>query len=182
MNISKTFYPKSREEWRSWLLKNYKTEKDIWLVHYKKASGKYSLPYDDAVEEALCFGWIDSSVKGLDEDGRAQRYTPRREKSPISALNKERLRRLIKQGKVIPEILTKIQTELKMEFKFPKDILNEIKKDKQTWENFNKFPKYYQVIRIAFVEDARKRPEMFKQRLVYFLKMTAKNKRFGMMQ
>ncbi|HUD09567.1 MAG TPA: YdeI/OmpD-associated family protein [Patescibacteria group bacterium] len=182
MNIGKTFYPKSRKEWRSWLLKNYKTEKEIWLIHYNKASGKYSLPYDDAVEEAMCFGWIDSSVKKLDEDGRAQRYTPRREKSLISELNKERLRRLVKKKKVMPEILTKIQTELNKEFELPESILNEIKKDKQAWENFQKFPKHYQVIRIAFVEDARKRPEMFKQRLNYLLKMTSKNKKFGTLQ
>lgn len=182
MNIGKTFYPKNRKEWRAWLLKNYKTEKEIWLVHYRKISGKYSLPYDDAVEEAMCFGWIDSSVKKIDENARAQRYTPRREKSPISELNKERLRKLVEEKSVMPEILEKIKPELDAEYEFPKDILDELKKDENAWKNFKKFPKYYQVIRVAFVEGARKRPDMFKQRLAYFLKMTSNNKKFGTMQ
>ncbi len=62
MQITKTLYIKTRSEWRNWLRKNYKTEKEIWLVFYNKDSGKPRLPYDDAVEEALCFGWIDSII------------------------------------------------------------------------------------------------------------------------
>jgi uncharacterized protein YdeI (YjbR/CyaY-like superfamily) len=182
MNLGKTLTVKSRSEWRQWLLKNHEKEKEIWLVHYKKDSGKWTISYDEALEEALCFGWIDSTVKKVDEDSRAQRYTPRRNGSPISELNKERARRLIAQGKMTNSGLAKIEKFMEQKFVLPKDILKEIKKDKKAWENFLNLPDYYKTIRIAFIEDAKKRPEMFKQRLLYFIKMTSKNKRFGMLK
>jgi len=67
MKITKTFYVTSRKDWRNWLKKNYKTETEIWLVYPRKATGKPRIEYNDAVEEALCFGWIDSTAKKLDE-------------------------------------------------------------------------------------------------------------------
>lgn len=179
MNIGKTLYATRREQWREWLEKNYDKEKEIWLVQYTKASGKPSLEYYDALDEALCFGWIDSIVKKVDEYGRAQRYSPRRIGSPISELNKHKLRRLIKQGKVIDTVRAQCKDELLKEFVFPKDVLDEIKKDKSAWQNFLKFPKHYKVIRIAFIEGARKRPEEFERRLNNFIKMTSQNKMFG---
>ena len=68
MEISKIIYVTKRKEWRAWLAKNHKKEKEIWLVYYRKASGKPRIPYNDAVEEALCYGWIDSTVKRIDEE------------------------------------------------------------------------------------------------------------------
>ncbi|OGH11357.1 MAG: hypothetical protein A2684_02070 [Candidatus Levybacteria bacterium RIFCSPHIGHO2_01_FULL_36_15b] len=180
MNVAKTFYPKNSKEWRRWLTKNFEKEKEIWLVHYTKASGKESISYQEALDEALCFGWIDSIVKKIDSKKRAQRYTPRRANSPISELNKERLRRLVKSQKVNKVVLFRIKHELNKEFVFPKDILEFIKKNKESWKNFQEFPDYYKVIRIAFIEGARKRPEEFERRLNNFIKMTSKNKKFGM--
>ena len=87
MQITKTLYVTKRSQWRAWLKKNYKKEKEIWLIFYNKASNKPRLPYNDAVEEALCFGWIDSIVKKIDERTLAQRYSPRRKGSPTSQLN-----------------------------------------------------------------------------------------------
>ncbi len=181
MNIGKTFYPKTRADWRSWLSKNFDKEKEIWLVHYTNASGKPSISYLDALDEALCFGWIDSIVKKLDEHGRAQRYTPRRAKSPISETNKERLRRLVKGGLVQESVLKNLNDELSKEFKFPKDIVDAIKNNKVAWKNYQDFPSYYKVIRVAFIDGARKRPEEFNKRLNYFVKKTEQNKRFGML-
>ena len=100
MDITRTLYVAKRKDWRDWLKKHYKTEKEIWLVYYKKQSGKPRIPYEDAVEEALCFGWIDSTVKPLDDERYAQRFSPRNPKSAYSQPNKERLRRLARQGKV----------------------------------------------------------------------------------
>lgn len=182
MNIGKTLIVKNRDEWRSWLNKNHQSEKEIWLVHYKKSSGKWTISYDEALEEALCFGWIDSIVKKVDEEARAQRYTPRRNNSPISETNKERVRRLIKQGKMTDFGLFKIKKYMDEEFVISQDIIKALKKNNDVWENFQKFPMYYQKIRVAFIEGARKRPEMFKKRLDYFLKMTAQNKKFGMIR
>src|ERR1039458_1395740 len=100
MEVGKTLYVTNRKQWRSWLLKHHKTASDIWLVYYKKESGKRRIPYNDAVEEALCYGWIDSRTKPRDKESWVQRFTPRRKKSPLSEMNKERVRRLIKAGKM----------------------------------------------------------------------------------
>ncbi len=94
----KTLYVRNRKQWRAWLQKNHDKEKEIWLIYYKKSSGKPSISYNDAVEEALCLGWIDSIEKGLDAERFAGRYTPRKPKSNWSLSNRERARRLIASG------------------------------------------------------------------------------------
>lgn len=182
MQIGKTLYVKNRDDWREWLEKHHETEKEIWLVFYNKASGKPSLPYNDAVEEALCFGWIDSIVKKLDNERRAQRFSPRKANSPISPMNLERMRRMKKAGLVTEAGLATIKDQLDVAFVIAKDIEKALKKDKATWENFQKFPESYKRIRIGWIEWSRPRPEVFKQRLDYFIKMTAQNKRYGMVQ
>ena len=100
MKVGKTLYVAKREEWRKWLEKFHDKEKEIWLVNYKKNSCKLSIPYNDAVEEALCFGWIDSIEKGIDSERFAQRFTRRKPKSQWSETNKERVKSLIKEGKM----------------------------------------------------------------------------------
>ena len=102
MKIGKTLYLKNRKEWRRWLEKSHQKEPEIWLICYKKHTGKTSIPYNDAVEEALCYGWIDSNEKGIDREKYAQRFSPRKPKSNWSVVNKERVRRLIKLGKMTP--------------------------------------------------------------------------------
>jgi uncharacterized protein YdeI (YjbR/CyaY-like superfamily) len=93
----KSFYAKDRKAWRNWLQKNHAKEAGVWLIFYKKNSGKTRLPYADAVEEALCFGWIDSIVKPIDEEKYMQKFTPRKTKSVWSALNKKRVEKLVEQ-------------------------------------------------------------------------------------
>jgi uncharacterized protein YdeI (YjbR/CyaY-like superfamily) len=168
-----------RQAWRAWLSENYDKEKEIWLIYPKKASGKPRVLYNDAVEEALCFGWIDSTVKRIDDNSYAQHFTPRNPKSTYSETNKERLRALIKQGLVIPSVKAAVEEFLEEEFMVPSDILEELKKNKQGWTNFQRFSPEYKRIRIAFIEGARNRPEEFNKRLNYFIKMTEKNKQFG---
>lgn len=180
MQITKTFYAKNRKEWRAWLEKNHDKKTEIWLIYYKVHTGKPRVPYIDAVEEALCFGWIDSTAKTIDEDRFAQRFSVRRAKSNWSEPNKQRMKRLIKQKLMTPAGLKYYPGETK--FKIQPDVLKELKKDKETWDNFQKFDTSYQTIRIGFVEGARNRPEEFQKRLRYFLKMTKLNKKFGMLQ
>lgn len=155
-------------------------------MFYKKNSGKPRIPYNDAVEEALCFGWIDSIVKPIDGAKYAQRFTPRKAGSNLSAMNEERIRRLIKQRKMTSAGLAAIQHAFAPASKngliIPTDILKPLKQDKTTWKNFQKFPASYKRIRIGWIAAARHRPEIFRQRLEYFLKMTAQNKKFGMVQ
>jgi uncharacterized protein YdeI (YjbR/CyaY-like superfamily) len=179
MEITKTLHVTNRKDWRKWLREHYKTEKEIWLVYYKKKTGKPRILYNDAVEEALCFGWIDSIAKSLDEDRTAQRFSPRKPKSKYSPANKERLRKLIKQRKVIKEVRETLADISVENFEIPEDILKAIQANKQAWENFQGFSAAYKRIRIGFIEGARKRPEEFKKRLRYFIKMTEQNKQYG---
>jgi len=179
MNIGKTLYVINRQTWRAWLAENYDKEKEIWLIYPKKVSGKPRILYNDAVEEALCFGWIDSTAKRIDDDSYAQRFSPRNPKSPYSEANKARLRKLVKEGLVIPSVKAAIQDIVSEEFVVPLDILDAIKANKVAWENFQKFSLQYQRIRVAYVEGARDRPDEFKKRLNNLLKLTEKNKQFG---
>src|SRR5512132_3621352 len=108
MDMRKTLYVTDREKWRAWLAKHHRSETEIWLVYYKKQSGRPRIPYDHAVEEAICFGWIDSIVKRLDDERFAQKFTPRRDSTRWSALNKRRLRKLIREGRMTEAGLAKI--------------------------------------------------------------------------
>ena len=179
MDIKQTFYAATRTEWRKWLKKNYKTEKEIWLVYYKKATGKPRIEYNDAVEEALCFGWIDSTVKKIDDESFAQRFSRRNPKTGYSQSNKERLGKLIAEGRVMKDVLATLGDISSGRFEIPKDILEVIKDNKEAWKNFQNFSETYKRIRIAFIDGARNRPKEFQKRLNYFIKMTEKNKQFG---
>jgi len=88
---------KKRQDWRLWLIKNHDKTEEIWLIFHKKHTGVPSITYDDAVEEALCFGWIDSLKKKVDENRYKQKFTPRRKNSKWSELNKRRVEKLISQ-------------------------------------------------------------------------------------
>jgi len=179
MEITKTLYITRRKDWRDWLKQNYKTEKEIWLVYPKKATGKPRIEYNDAVEEALCFGWIDSIVKKLDEEHTVQRFSPRKPKAQYSQANIERLRELVTKKKVVKDVAETLRDILNEEFVIPSDILKAIKANKEAWKNFQKFSDSYKRIRIAFIDGARKRPTEFRKRLRYFIEMTEKNKMFG---
>ena len=151
----------------------------MWLIYYRKQSGKVRISYNDAVEEALCFGWIDSTVKAYDAERIVQRFSPRRRDSPYSQTNKERLQRLIKQGQVSKAVLATLSDIVTEEFTIPDDILQALKANPQAWENFQRYSGSYQRIRIAYVDSARRRPGEFEKRLKHFLEMTEKDKQFG---
>lgn len=183
MEISKTLYVTNREDWRAWLAENYNQEKEIWLIYFKKSSGKPRIPYNDAVEEALCFGWIDSIIKKIDEEKFAQRFSPRNRGSVLSEMNRQRIRKLILEKKMTQLGLDAVSHAFNPEeekFLISEDILKAIKKDRLAWENFQNLPASYKRIRIAYIEHSRKRGEKeFNKRLNNFIKLTAKNKRFG---
>lgn len=179
MEITKTLYITHRKDWHDWLQKNRNTEKEIWLVYPKKGTGKPRIEYNDAVEEALCFGWIDSIVKKLDEESTVQRFSPRKPKAKYSQANIERLRALLAEKKVINEVVETLGNVLNEEFIIPPDILSTIKENKKAWKYFQAFSDSYIRIRIAFIDGARKRPEEFQKRLRHFIEMTEKNNLFG---
>jgi uncharacterized protein YdeI (YjbR/CyaY-like superfamily) len=178
-NSLSRLYVATRAEWRLWLQQNYTSATEIWLVYPKKHSGIPRIPYNDAVEEALCFGWIDSITKGIDADRYSQRFTPRKSRSNYSQTNRERLRRLIEQGKVMPEVLDTVRAVVNEVFVFPADIEAALRANAQTWAYFTSYSGSYQRIRVAYVESARKRPEEFEKRLRNLINKTAQNKQFG---
>ncbi len=104
-----SFYASNRQEWRDWLAKNHATSPGVWLIYFKKESGKPRVEYADAVEEALCFGWVDSRPNKIDDQSYMQLFSPRKPKSPWSKLNKERVEKLIQQGLMTPAGLAKIE-------------------------------------------------------------------------
>jgi uncharacterized protein YdeI (YjbR/CyaY-like superfamily) len=102
MEIGETLYVTTAHEFRAWLQENHAFKKEIWLVQFKKSSGKPSLPYVQALEEAICFGWIDSFEKGIDSERYATRFSPRRSNSKWTETNRQLARSLIAAGKVTP--------------------------------------------------------------------------------
>lgn len=179
MEIGRVLRVTSRNEWRGWLKDNFQNEKEVWLAYLKKHTGKERISYNDAVEEALCFGWIDSIAKSLDKDTTVQRFSPRNAKSGYSQPNIERLTLLTKQGLLHPSVRPVVENLIKQTFVFPADILRGIKKHKKAWKHYQQFSPAYQRIRIAYIEGARKRPEEFKKRLNNFITTTEKNRQIG---
>jgi len=182
MELGKTLYAANRKAWRAWLSKNRAGEKEIWLIYYKKSSGKPRIPYNDAVEEALCFGWIDSTAKKVDGERFAQRFSPRRPNSGLSQMNRERIRKMISEGRMTKAGLAAVSHAFKgdEEFAFPEEILKAIRKDEKAWENFQKLPESYKRIRVAYIDSRRRHGgDMFRRSLRHFIRMTAKGKRFG---
>ena len=188
MEIGETLYVTKREKWRAWLAKNHNKKKEIWLIYYRKASRKPRIPYNDAVEEALCYGWIDGIVKSMDEDNFVQRFSPRRKTSVLSEMNRQRIRMMIKQRRMTPIGLKAVahafdkEKDKKEKFVVPPYILKELKKNKQVWENFQNFPEHYKRVRIGYINEYKEIPIEFKKKLNYFIKNTEKNKKFGMMK
>ena len=176
MEISKTFYSKDREAWRRWLAENFTTRREIWLVFPTKASGEESISYNDAVEEALCFGWIDSTAKYLDPTHGVRRFTPRKAGSPYSRPNIERLIWLEERGMIHESVRASVLPLINAPYVFPEDIINAIKADTGAYANYEKLSLPYRRIRIAYIDAARRRPEEFKKRLRAFLTKTREGK------
>ena len=186
MEIKNTLYVNNRKDWRKWLIKNHKKQKEVWLVYYRKKTGKTRLPYDDAVLEALCYGWIDSIVKKIDEESFAQRFSPRRKNSILSQMNKERIRELIKEKRMTKVGLKALahvfnpKTDKTEKLIIPPHILKTIKANKEAWKYFQKMPLPYKRIRIAYIESYKQYDiNIYKKSLAYFIKKTAQNKRIG---
>ncbi|SHF19803.1 Uncharacterized conserved protein YdeI, YjbR/CyaY-like superfamily, DUF1801 family [Mariniphaga anaerophila] len=176
MTEIKTKYFANRQDWREWLENNFETQDNIWLEYPKKETGKKRILYNDAVEEALCFGWIDTTVKSLNNETTIQRFCKRRGNSTYSQANKERLNWLLENGLIHDSIVDDIEKVVTEKFVFPTDIIQRLKTDKSTWENFQKMSAPYKRIRIAYIESARKRPDEFEKRLHNFFQKTKENK------
>ena len=166
---SPILYCSNREQWRVWLAENFTSATEIWFSFPLKASGLVGVSYNDAVEEALCFGWIDSIIKSLDESYKIQRFTPRRPNSNYSQSNKERLRWLADHGLIHPSLAPEVDRVLEQPFEWPADILQAIQAEPAAWTHFQSCSQSYQRIRVAYIEAARIGPDEFTKRLNHLI-------------
>ena len=182
----KTTQPKDRIHWRKWLEKNHATCPGIWLIYYKKSSGKAKLAYNDAVEEALCFGWIDSTLRPLDGDRFMQRFTPRKPKSGWSGLNKKRIEKMIAEGLMTRAGLEKIEDAKKDgswktldhidAIQLPEDFAKALSKNKKATVNFERFPPFSKKQFLYHINQAKTEGTR-KERIMLCVKMAAANKK-----
>ena len=184
MKIGRKLYVTDSAGFRAWLKKHHATAGEVWLIYYKAGSGKPRIPYNDAVEQALCFGWIDSTTKAIDSKKFAQRFSPRRDMTNWSQHNIERMHRMIAKKQMTPAGLAVYRYRLPLSktksMKFPADIVAALKADPVTWKQFNSFPPSYRRIRIANIEYYRSHgKESFMRRLNHFVKKTRAGKRVG---
>jgi uncharacterized protein YdeI (YjbR/CyaY-like superfamily) len=180
------FYPRDRQEWRAWLAENHATSKAIWLIYYKKDSGQPFVAYHEAVEEALCFGWIDSTVNKLDDGRFLQFYTPRKAKSGWSGLNKRRIESLMQQGLMMPPGLAKIEIAKKdgswtlyddiETLTIPEDLQQALVANEAANTYFEAFSPSAKKGILWWIKSA-KRPETRAQRVEETVRLAAQNKR-----
>jgi uncharacterized protein YdeI (YjbR/CyaY-like superfamily) len=144
------YYPASRKQWRQWLQKNYATAPHVWLILYKKNSVTPTITYVEVVEEALCFGWIDSKPNKRDEESYLLFIAPRKPKSVWSALNKKRIEKLLQQNKITKAGIEKIEAAKKdgswaildkiEAYEMPEQLAKAFAKNKPALKNFEQFP------------------------------------------
>jgi uncharacterized protein YdeI (YjbR/CyaY-like superfamily) len=189
MNLNNILYFKNRNEWRTWLETNHKNSKEVWLIHYKKCSSKKSINHVDAVEEALCFGWIDSKLKKIDKDRFILKYTPRKSKSIWSKINKEKAEEMIALGKMTKSGLDKIEEAKrqglwdsaytsKVKDRIPSDLKQALIVNSKAWYNFQHFANSYRNMYIGWVKSA-KSEETRKRRIHEVAKKALENKKPG---
>lgn len=178
MEIKNLITAISREALRVWLQENGKTEKHCWVV-VSMSPTPDRLLYLDAVEESLCFGWIDGVKKKISETELVQRLSPRSKRSSWTELNKERVRRLEKLGLMTDEGRKVLPDMDHDSFKIDRVIEQRLKEERQVYENFLALPALYQRVRIDTIQCNIKQPELFKSRLDKFILNTKENKMYG---
>ena len=183
---------RDREQWRTWLAEHHATAKEIWLIFYKKHTGKPGLAYEEAVEEALCFGWIDGILKRIDDEKHTIRFSPRRKNSVWSQRNKTLVRKMIEEGRMTEVGLGKV-AEAKANGQWgkaaqredatcvPAELEAALAKDKRARQNFERLAPSYRKQFIYWVASA-KREETQRRRVAEAVELLAQNKRMGMGQ
>ncbi len=183
----KTVSAKDRRAWRAWLAKNHARSQGVWLLYYKKASGRPSVSYAEAVEEALCFGWIDSKINSVDEASYKQVFTPRRPGSVWSKLNKERVARLVEAGLMTEAGLSKIEAAKRdgswssldavESLEVPPDLRRALDAVPKAAANFAAFNNSTRKRFLHRINDAR-RPETRARRIAEAVERAARNEKF----
>ena len=180
-----------REQWRRWLEENHASEREIWLIYHKQHTGKPRIPYGDAVEEAICFGWIDSIVKRIDDDRFMQKFTCRTNKNKWSELNVKRAKKMIAAGKMTPAGQTMIPPEIldgtvkpeppvkKREAPMPIELEQRLDQNPIALENFSHLPPSQQKNYKLWIGTAKK-PETRIKRADEAIQLLNENKPLGL--
>ena len=188
MEITKTTSAADRGEWRAWLEKHQATEREVWLVYPKKGTGKPSVTYLESLEEALCFGWIDSLIHKIDEEKYARKFTPRRPDSKWSELNKHLVAKLVKQGRMTGAGLATVDFILpgadeprpqRLELTLPDWLKAGLMTNPIAWEYFSHLPPSHQRAYIGWISTA-KMEETRQRRIREAIVRLEKNERLGM--
>lgn len=159
-------HPKSRTEWRTWLEKNHARTEGVWFISYKKATGKPCVDYEESVEEALCFGWVDSKGNKLDDERTMLWFAPRRKGSGWAKTNKDRVEKLIKAGLMAPAGLAKVEAAKKdgswnaldavEALKIPPDLAKAFSKNNKAKKYFEDFPRSVKREILEWISNAKK--------------------------
>jgi uncharacterized protein YdeI (YjbR/CyaY-like superfamily) len=176
-----------REDWRAWLEEHHATETEVWLVYHKKHTGKPRVSYDEAVEEALCFGWIDSIVRKLDEDRFAQKFTPRKDRERWSELNLQRVERLIAAGRMTPAGLAKLASvphaapkRFEIGTEIPSFIAEALAANPTAGASFQRLAPSHRRNYIRWIIEAKKEEETRQRRLQEALQKLERNETLGL--
>jgi uncharacterized protein YdeI (YjbR/CyaY-like superfamily) len=181
------FFASDREQWREWLLKNHDKERGIWLIYFKTHTGKTSISYDESVEEALCFGWIDGVIKKLDDERFCRKFMPRIRNSRWSRLNKKRAEKMIKEGRMTEAGLARIREaeqtgewkrviDERKDLEIPPFFKSALAKNKRALEYFNNLAPTYRRHFVGWVSTA-KREETRTKRLAEAIRYLERSKR-----
>jgi len=181
-----TFDPRTLDRWRGWLDKHHASETEVWLVFYKQHTGTSAVAYLDAVDEALCYGWIDSLVRRLDEDRYARKFTPRKANSKWSAINRKRYAELAKTGRVAPagkarspETGGSYDARPAMPEKIPPSIARALKAKPAAWAFFRTLTPKQQRYAWGWVHLA-KQDETRQRRLAEVIRLLSKKQKLGL--
>jgi uncharacterized protein YdeI (YjbR/CyaY-like superfamily) len=184
----KTLLVRTLEEWREWLSEHHSSAAEIWLIFHKRHAGVASLAYKDARDEALCFGWVDSLVKRLDDRRYAQKFTPRRADSRWSAVNRQRYVELEAAGRLKPPGIERPPTDrgygprpprLAMPAKLPAYIQTALREHPTAWRNFQALPPAQRRRYFAWIDSA-KREETKRKRLEEAIRLLTSGKVLGL--
>jgi uncharacterized protein YdeI (YjbR/CyaY-like superfamily) len=181
----KTLDVKTCEEWRQWLAEHHDLESEVWLVFHKRQTGRPSIAYHDALDEALCFGWIDSLIKRLDDARYARKFTPRKPDSKWSAVNRKRYAQLKAGGRLMPAGLNRAPTDRTYDArkvfpsKIPPYIRRALKGHPAAWSHFERLAPSYRRMYIAWIDSA-KQQETKARRLQQSIGLLAAGKKLGL--
>jgi uncharacterized protein YdeI (YjbR/CyaY-like superfamily) len=187
MKITKTFTAADRAAWHDWLAENGASQSEVWLVYHKAGSGKASISYQDSLEEALCFGWVDSIIQKIDEEKYARKFTPRRAGSKWSELNKHLVAKLIQEGRMQAAGLAKVDFSIeeaparrprRPDLPLPDWLKAGLMVSPHAWKNFQKLAPSHQRNYIGWISEAKK-PETRQRRIQQAIGLLEKNKTLG---